>query len=499
MSLLPPLSSIPLSSQPSSQPPLQQQQQHLLGIQPSTEITFPHNETATIVPPFLPDILDQTQQQQHVPETTTLSLPPVYNDQHEQSPPAKIRKTTRQSRKKSANDTAFMPGFAGSLIDLAAAASLFQEQSSKVTLPQEHDIESLYNPLSATIVDPCGTALMKREASIMHDRLLRRKRLIDRLTIPADMTSVAAITATFDTLSTAASSSSSSSTAAAAAVPSTQLTASPSTIIASSAMTNEYLTSPSIMLFSTAPPTMPSNASILDIARVDETEEQGKRRKKKTAPVSANSATTTTTNNNSNNSNADNSNNADSSNGGNSSESKQKKCHEVLRDEDGKPILPIVIFKGLIVNSLGELNTNPSFQAKKYILPVGFRSTRMYSSLSDMEKKATYVNEILEDDSGCPLFRVTCREPEHEPEVFQADTSSGVWAKIGKRINECKEAVIGKKNFTQLSGPEMFGYGHPTVIRLLQELPGVENLTKYEMQTFEVKEPKGIKKTQKLK
>lgn len=493
MSLLPPLSSIPLSSQPPSQPPLQQQ--HLLGIQPPTEITFPHNET-TIVPPFLPDILDQTQQQQHIPETTTLSFPSVHNDQHEQFPPAKIRKTTRQPRKKSANDAAFMPGFAGSLIDLAAAASLFQEQSSKVTLPQEHDVESLYNPLSATIVDPCGTAFMKREASIMHERLLRRKRLIDRLTIPANMTSVAAITATFDTLSTTASSSSS----AAAAMPSTQLTASPSTIIASSAMTNESLTSPSIMLFSTAPPTMPSNASILDIARVDETEEQGKRRKKKTAPVSANNATATTTSNNSNNnSNADSLNNADSSNCGNSTESKQKKCHEVLRDENGKPVLPIVIFKGLIVNSLGELNTNPNFQAKKYILPVGFRSTRMYSSLSDMEKKATYVNEILEDDSGCPLFRVTCREPEHEPEVFQADTSSGVWAKIGKRINECKEAVIGKKNFTQLSGPEMFGYGHPTVIRLLQELPGVENLTKYEMQTFEVKEPKGIKKTQKLK
>lgn len=269
-------------------------------------------------------------------------------------------------------------------------------------------------------------------------------------------------------------------------------------------MTSDSILSPSFMMFSSSPSIMPSNASILDIARVDETEEQGKRRKKKTSPLGSN-ISNVNNNNNINITNSlsniaikDNNNVNNNNNNGNENtgETKQKRCHEVFRDENGRPVLPVTIFKGLIVNALGEITANPSFQTKKYILPVGFKSTRMYSSLSGVDKKAVYVNEILEDSMGSPLFRVTCQESDREPEVFQADTSSGVWAKIGKRINECKEAVIGKKNFTQLSGPEMFGYGHPTVIRLLQELPGTDKLTKYEMQTFEVKELKGAKKTQ---
>ena len=480
---LPPLTSIPLSSSPSQQ------------------LSSTAETNVSISSTFIPDEPQYQQQQTIIIEKKPV-IPTVPSEQHEQSPPTKVRKTTRQPRKKATNEPSLLSGFAGSLIDLAAAASLFQEQVPQVTLPPEHDIWTLYNPLSAVVVDPFGAALTKRETSVMHERLLRRKRLIDRLTVPKDMTSVTSITTNLD----APPSQSTTQPPPSPPSPSSQqqgLTSqttqghgklenvtipqfmvSPPSVMSISTITDDTITSPSLATFTSPQSLMPSVMSIPEIAKGDDPDDQGKRRKKKPSP-------STGANNNSNI--------PGGVGDGGGTETKQKRCHEVLRDDEGRPILPVTVFKGLIVNSLGEVTLNPTFQTKKYILPVGFRSTRTYSSLSDMDKKATYVNEILEDAGGHPVFRVTCQESDRDPEVFVADTSSGVWAKIGKRINECKEAVIGKKNFTQLSGPEMFGYGHPTVIRLLQELPGVEKLTKYETQTFEVKGLKGAKKAQSQK
>ena len=395
---------------------------------------------------------DQPEQAQHQEEQ--------HLQEQQQSPPTKVRKTAKQPRKKASTGA----GAAGSLTDLAAAASLFQDQATKLTFSPERDIESLFNPLSVSIIDPCGDGLAKREGSVMRERLLRRKGILERLTILSDALPSETITRTVITSPLLTTSSSSEQH--------TSVLSSPS---ASSTFGN------SVETLSTTGANKGS----------EEGDEQGKKRKKKgtAAAAAATTITTETQGTTATGTQAP-------------AEPKQKRCHEVPRDESGRPILPVTIFKGLIVNSLGEVNDSPSYQAKKYIIPVGFKSTRAYSSLTDMDKKATYVNEILDDGAGHPIFKVTCQEGDgrREPEVFQADTSSGVWAKIGKRINECKEAVIGKKNFTQLSGPEMFGYGHPTVIRLLQELPGVEKLTKYEMQSFEVKDIKGTqKKTQKSK
>ncbi len=42
----------------------------------------------------------------------------------------------------------------------------------------------------------------------------------------------------------------------------------------------------------------------------------------------------------------------------------------------------------------------------------------------------------------------------------------------------------GKDTYTQLSGPEMFGFAHPTIAKLIQEMPGAENCTAYQPQQF---------------
>lgn len=50
---------------------------------------------------------------------------------------------------------------------------------------------------------------------------------------------------------------------------------------------------------------------------------------------------------------------------------------------------------------------------------------------------------------------------------------------MGKRINDLKEALTGKRMFTQLSGPEMFGFSHATIAKLIQEMPNANLCTTY--------------------
>lgn len=85
-----------------------------------------------------------------------------------------------------------------------------------------------------------------------------------------------------------------------------------------------------------------------------------------------------------------------------------KKANDVPRDSEGRPVMPLVLFKGLTVLSLGTVRTAPGWHSKRYIWPCGFRSVRQYASMSDPDTKIDYTNEIVESSSGTPLFRVTC-------------------------------------------------------------------------------------------
>jgi hypothetical protein len=181
-----------------------------------------------------------------------------------------------------------------------------------------------------------------------------------------------------------------------------------------------------------------------------------------------------------------------------------RRYHDVARHADGSPVLPFTVFRGLVVHALGKVVADKKhFHSKKYIWPVGFRSTREYTAMGDTSKKAQYVQEIIAADDGDgdrPLFRVTCLEEGKPPVAITAETSSGVWAAVLKKVNDSREAEgDGKRSFTQLSGPEQFGLSHPTVIKLLQELPGADKLEKYEMVTLEPTEPAAKKKKKREK
>jgi len=140
--------------------------------------------------------------------------------------------------------------------------------------------------------------------------------------------------------------------------------------------------------------------------------------------------------------------------------------------------------------SLGKVVTDrKKFHAKRYIWPVGFKSTRQYPSMADPTVRVLYTSEIV-DGGDEPKFNVT---PEGG-ETIQATTPSGAWTEVVKRVNDMKLEKTGKRLFTTVSGPEMFGFSHPTIAKLIQELPGAELCDRYVCLSFEEKNPSARKR-----
>lgn len=160
-----------------------------------------------------------------------------------------------------------------------------------------------------------------------------------------------------------------------------------------------------------------------------------------------------------------------------------KKYYQVPTDANGNPIMPIEM-RGLTIHSLGKIVVDrKKFHAKRYIWPAGFKSSRVYCSMTNLNARCEYSSEIVDGEAE-PKFIVTCYEDPKNPIVIEANTASGAWAQVGKRINDLKEELTGKRMFTQLSGPEMFGFSHPTIAKLIQELPNAEQCDRYIFQEY---------------
>lgn len=122
----------------------------------------------------------------------------------------------------------------------------------------------------------------------------------------------------------------------------------------------------------------------------------------------------------------------------------QKKYYQVPRDEHGNPIMPISL-RGLTVYDLGKIvHDRPKFHAKRYLWPVGFKSSRIYSryaltlicnshsclcSMTNLHGRCEYVSEIVDGQSE-PRFVITCYEDPKNPTVIEASTPSGAWAQV---------------------------------------------------------------------
>eukprot|EP00854_Cymbomonas_tetramitiformis_P004620 gene4620-5659_t len=163
------------------------------------------------------------------------------------------------------------------------------------------------------------------------------------------------------------------------------------------------------------------------------------------------------------------------------------KFPEVQRDGSGMPVMPISLGPSLRVLRLGNVDPRPTFHSENYIWPVKYRSERHYASCKDPDARVVYTCEIV-DGGGVPEFRVTAADAPEEPISSLATLVALTRTKQAPIATVRTPGVEGpfaaadtriRNGAATVSGPEMFGFAHPTIHRLILELPGVESCTKY--------------------
>jgi len=157
-------------------------------------------------------------------------------------------------------------------------------------------------------------------------------------------------------------------------------------------------------------------------------------------------------------------------------EKAQEFMKELKRDENGNIVLPVGPIGGVTIESLGVIKNNKDFVTAQYILPVGFRTSRMYPRLDNLDERTRWTQEIVEGPKGEPMFVLT---PEEGCEKIEAKSATAAWADVLKRAKAAREArgEVAKK--TAISGPEFFGYSLPNLRLMIESLPGADACKDY--------------------
>ncbi|GKV37734.1 hypothetical protein SLEP1_g45729 [Rubroshorea leprosula] len=127
----------------------------------------------------------------------------------------------------------------------------------------------------------------------------------------------------------------------------------------------------------------------------------------------------------------------------------------------------------LQIINLGEVvKDSEYFHDDGFFWPEGYTALRKFSSITDPSVCTLYKMEVLRDpqSKNRPLFRVTIDNGEQ----FEGSTPSACWNRIYKRIQKIQngtsdsaEVELGR---ISVSGPDMFGFSNPEVVKLIQDL-----------------------------
>ncbi|CEP14767.1 hypothetical protein [Parasitella parasitica] len=165
---------------------------------------------------------------------------------------------------------------------------------------------------------------------------------------------------------------------------------------------------------------------------------------------------------------------------------KTRRVQPLERDSKGYPKLPQQIGV-LTVHHLGTIVTDrPNYHNERYIFPVGYSVSRTYPSMVDPNNNTVITSSII-DGGDYPRFQVTAADMPHEPIV--ANSATGAWTVVVRRSNEIRH----REHSNSASGPDYYGFKHPTIAKLIQDLPGAKKLKHYVWQTFEEMEPRAAK------
>ncbi|KAL9552949.1 hypothetical protein MBANPS3_003532 [Mucor bainieri] len=172
----------------------------------------------------------------------------------------------------------------------------------------------------------------------------------------------------------------------------------------------------------------------------------------------------------------------------NKSKVKTRRVQPIQRDQHGNPVLPLQIGV-LTVTHLGQIVTDrEEFHNERYIFPVGYTVQRVYPSMVD-PSKSTLITATIVDGGGeaGPKFQLVAADQPNEPIV--ANSATGAWTVVVRKANEIRQ----RDHSNSASGPDYFGLKHPTIAKMIQDLPGAAELKDYIWQEFEEMEPRAAK------
>lgn len=165
---------------------------------------------------------------------------------------------------------------------------------------------------------------------------------------------------------------------------------------------------------------------------------------------------------------------------------KTRRVQPIERDINGNPVLPQQIGVLTVLN-LGKIITDrDTFHNERYIFPVGYTVRRTYPSMINPTSNTVITSTILDGGDG-PRFHVVAADQVNQPIV--ANSATGAWTVVVKKSNEIRH----REHSNSASGPDYYGFKHPTIAKMIQDLPGTKDLRNYIWQHFEEMEPKAAK------
>ncbi|KAJ2722086.1 hypothetical protein GGI07_003528 [Coemansia sp. Benny D115] len=157
--------------------------------------------------------------------------------------------------------------------------------------------------------------------------------------------------------------------------------------------------------------------------------------------------------------------------------SKVRSVQPVPRDKNGNYEMPVQVGILTVLN-LGHVVWDcDAYHNERYIWPVGYTVQREYYSMTDPNRQVIYTCWIT-DGGDAPLFHVEAEDMNGSPIV--APTATGAWTTVLRKVNQIRQ----REHSNSASGPDYFGFSHPTIAKMIQDLPDADRCRSYIMQHF---------------
>uniref|UniRef100_A0A0L8H9Q3 Histone-lysine N-methyltransferase n=1 Tax=Octopus bimaculoides TaxID=37653 RepID=A0A0L8H9Q3_OCTBM len=157
-----------------------------------------------------------------------------------------------------------------------------------------------------------------------------------------------------------------------------------------------------------------------------------------------------------------------------------KQVASMVHEEDSRFTLRI---GSLILHSVGQLLPHQiqtgKFHSRECIYPVGFKSSRFYWSMRQLHRRCRYVCSV-HDKEGHPEFVLKIVEKGFEDVIIKDNSPKCVWMHVLEALQKMrKEAELVKIFPNFITGDDLFGLTEPSVVRVIESLPGTDLLQNY--------------------